>query len=318
MNNLILQPAGNADAREHYLNSVNESISIDSILNHLSSEQAQLLYEVYPSGKFKCWGVTPSNTNINKWNRVQSGDVTLFARQGKIFAKATTTVKFQNRALALELWKTNKAGDTWEYMYFLDEVEELEVPYSVFNKIIGYEDNYVIQGFNVLRHDKARKVFDTLGLWSNTFYPDASEEEFRQAILQLEETEAESQSKVRLEQGYLRRFLFGNKVTERCSCCGETFPVSMLVTAHIKPRKNCSHDEKLDKNIVIPMCKFGCDELFEKGIIVVKDSKIQKGKNFETTDAVEAKISVLVGRELIGINSGNEDYFEWHRRHHCN
>jgi len=76
MNNLILQPAGNADAREHYLDSVKESIAITSILKHLSADQAQLLHEIYPSGRFKCWGVTPSTTNINKWNRVQSGDVT--------------------------------------------------------------------------------------------------------------------------------------------------------------------------------------------------------------------------------------------------
>ena len=202
-------------------------------------------------------------------------------------------------------------------MYFLDEVETLDVPYSVFNKIIGYEDNYVIQGFNVLSNDKAGKVFDALGLWSDTYFPYASEAEYRQAILQLEETEAQSQSTVRLEQGYLRRYLFGNKVTEQCACCGDTFPVSMLVTAHIKPRKHCTHDEKLDKNVVIPMCKFGCDELFERGFIVVEKRTIQKGKDLEATPTVDAKISSLINREIIGFNSGNEDYFEWHRNYHC-
>ena len=314
---MILQPAGNADAREHYLDTGQVTVSLDAVKHHLTAGQTARINEVYPSGLFRCWGVTPSKTNIGKWERIQTGDVTLFARQGKIFGKATTTMKFHNRALAQELWKTNKEGDTWEYMYFLDEVEKLDVPYLEFNKIIGYEPNYVIQGFNVLRYDKARKVLDALGLWSDTFYPDASEEEFIEAVLQLDETDAKTQSKVRLEQGFLRRHLFGSKVTDQCSCCGDTFPVSMLVTAHIKPRKHCSHDEKLDKNVVIPMCKFGCDELFEKGFIVVKKRKVQKGRIFEATPAVEAKISLLSGRELIGGNLGNEDYFEWHRKHHC-
>ena len=66
-----------------------------------------------------------------------------------------------------------------------------------------------------------------------------------------------------------------------------------------------------------PVPGFESDELFEKGFIVVKKRKVQKGRIFEATPAVEAKISLLSGRELIGVNLGNEDYFEWHRKHHC-
>ncbi len=291
-------------------------MKIEDVKEYLTSTQIESLLQIYPSGEFRCWGVTPSKINVSKWNRIQPGDVTLFARQGRIFGRATTTIKFHNQNLATHLWKTNKEGATWEYMYFLDEVDDLDVPYSEFNKIIGYEPNYVIQGFNVLPFEKARKVFDSLGLWSDTFYPEASKEDYANAVLELEETDATTHSNVRLEQGYLRRFLFGNKVTEQCACCGDDFPVSMLVTAHIKPRKHCSREEKLDQNVVIPMCKFGCDELFERGAIVVNDGNIENGKVLASTPVVDSRINILMRRQIRGFNTSNRAYFEWHRMSH--
>ena len=47
------------------------------------------------------------------------------------------------------------------------------------------------------------------------------------------------------------------------------------MAAHIKKRSFSSTEEKLDyKNIVMPMCKFGCDELYEKGYIIIKDGQV--------------------------------------------
>ena len=56
MNNLILQPAGNADAREHYLDTVQVTVSLDAVKHHLTAGQTARINEVYPSGLFRCWG----------------------------------------------------------------------------------------------------------------------------------------------------------------------------------------------------------------------------------------------------------------------
>ena len=52
------------------------------------------------------------------------------------------------------MWNYNNKGDTWEYVYFIDEVKSLDIPYIEFNRVVGYADNFVIQGFNILDDEK--------------------------------------------------------------------------------------------------------------------------------------------------------------------
>ena len=52
-----------------------------------------------------------------------------------------------------------------------------------------------------------------------------------------------------------------------------------MIAAHIKPRNKCLPDERKDPNIVMPVCKIGCDDLFEKGYLKVDDEgRIEKNK----------------------------------------
>lgn len=62
------------------------------------------------------------------------------------------------------------------------------------------------------------------------------------------------------------------------------------------------------------MCKTGCDDLFEKGYIAVKDGVIIiVGKPF--TRALGMKIEALKGRECLGWKKESEKYFEWHYKY---
>ena len=314
MTNLILQPAGNADSREHYQDTVKSLVRIKDIEHLLSGEEKRRLEINYPNGEFSCWGVTPSNKK--KWEKIERGDVTFFSRSGRIFARATTTFKSQNERLARHLWDENAKGDTWECMYFISEVEELNIPYSVFNRVVGYKPNFVIQGFNVLQGEKATNVLSHFGFFSSTFLPEVSKEELASILDSMEETEREATVKTRKEQAYLRRALFGDKVVASCACCGEQFPVSMLVTAHIKKRSFCSHEERLDTSVVLAMCKFGCDELYENGYIVVSTGGVIQANEKPSTDAVNSKVDALEGREIAGFSDANKPYFRWHREHH--
>ena len=72
----------------------------------------------------------------------------------------------------------------------------------------------------------------------------------------------EHTAKGRVEQGYLRRLLFGDLKQGVCSLCARHLPVELLVAAHIKPRSECSHRERLDApGIVFGVCILGCDAL---------------------------------------------------------
>lgn len=63
--------------------------------------------------------------------------------------------------------------------------------------------------------------------------------------------------------------------------------------------------KKLDyQNIVMPMCKFRYDDLFEKGYIIVKDGKVILNEEL-TTEWLDVYLHNLEGRELNNWNENN-------------
>jgi hypothetical protein len=120
---------------------------------------------------------------------------------------------------------------------------------------------------------------------------------------------------VRAEQ----RFLRGQQLQRRgssCSLCGRSFPEEFLVAAHIKPRRACSENERMDtRNVAMLACLFGCDVLFELGYVVVNEQGIiELGKR--GSEQVADRIQDIVGRRCHAHGDESREYFAWHRRHH--
>ena len=319
MSKIILQPSGNKDAREHYVDTIQNSVSLASIKPNISSEEFEILDDIYPSGECKIWGVTPGGNNLTKWNRIESGDVTLFSKDGIIYASAVTTYKLHSHRLATQLWDYNKKGETWEYIYFLDEVKNHNIPYLDFNRAVGYADNFVIQGFNVLRPEQSIEVFKVFDLQSELFLEEISEETFDDVLSKLEaleETESEINSTRRLEQGYLKANLFGKRTIGTCACCKKEFPVSYLITAHIKKRTFCEPSERKDLNVVMPMCRMGCDEIYEKGYISVLNGVFIDMDKTPTSNDLRDYINRVANSDCDYFGDETKNYFDWHYNHH--
>lgn len=215
---------------------------------------------------------------------------------------------------------TDPTGQTWEYIYLLDEIKNQEISYESFNNAVGYNPNYVIQGFSVLKPDKSESVIEAFDLESSNYFPDTISDTYQFSLDKLLEEESlnqEYKASARKEQTLLRKKLFGTSKKLECSICKEEFPIGFLVAAHIKKRAHCSNDEMLDiENIVLPMCKFGCDDLFEKGYISVKDGEVITKKHLIVTSRIEKHIDKVVGNNVTQWNSGSLDYFNWHLNHH--
>ncbi|MDB4130793.1 hypothetical protein N9600_01405 [Flavobacteriaceae bacterium] len=316
MNNIILQPSSNKDAREHYVDTIENSVPLKSIESFLDSKTLSILNDIYANGNCFIWGVTPGGSNITKWNRIEKGDVTLFSKSGGIYASAVTTFKIHNKELASHLWGYNNKGYTWEYIYFLDEIRSHNIPYKKFNKAVGYKENYIIQGFGVLDELKSQLVLNEFGLESSTYINAIDELEYSEVAMTIPETEQVFIAKRRLEQGFLRKRLFGNKTNSECSCCKKTYPISMLWCSHIKKRAKCNDEEKRDYNVVLPMCRFGCDELFEKGFIGVDDDGLIIQTKSISNKNIQHYINNLVGNKCVGFSNKNLKYFKWHRDFH--
>ncbi|MHA4256238.1 hypothetical protein ACX165_22755 [Bacillus cereus] len=124
--------------------------------------------------------------------------------------------------------------------------------------------------------------------------------------------EREVTGRARREQNIIRGYLFGTKKTFNCGICGEEYPVDLLVAAHIKMRAHCSRQEKLDiKHIAIPMCKFGCDDLFEKGYISVQKGEVISlvGTKY-LPKSVKGYIDIIQGKTCDRWNIDNDKYFK--------
>lgn len=125
---------------------------------------------------------------------------------------------------------------------------------------------------------------------------------------------------VRTEQSFLRRELFNSHDIATCCICNSIMPIKFLVTAHIKKRSLCTDAEKRDyKNIVTPMCKFGCDELYERGFIAVHGGHVI---NIETPsddyghDYINEYLKKITGQKCNTYTPKSSGYFEWHYDEH--
>jgi hypothetical protein len=325
MPHVILQPSGGTAAREHYQDTIRTPVPLDLIAQYVEPSDFALLAEMFPERAVPTWGVVPGDNgrNVDRWERVANGDILLFAGQGAVRATGVVRHKLRNRELALRLWSTDEDGETWEYIYFVDQITECEIPYAAFNAAAGYAAKNVIQGFEVLDDVRSAAILSVLDLGMGAEALPGSEEDLVAAANLDPATplDAVGQTLIRKEQGFLRRQLFGRRRYDRCCVCGSELPTDLLVAAHIKKRSLCSHAERLDyRNNVVSMCKLGCDDLFEKGYIFVANGLVTQNVNRSngTTVSLVAALERVVGRRCGFASTGAHAYFDWHRRFHEN
>jgi len=94
-------------------------------------------------------------------------------------------------------------------------------------------------------------------------------------------------------------------------------PVEFLVASHIKKRSYCSDEEKLNYNrVVMPMCKFGCDDLFEKGYISIQNGEVVTLKREKVTTFVEIYVNQIIGVSCEYWSKETKNYFDWLYKFH--
>ena len=112
------------------------------------------------------------------------------------------------------------------------------------------------------------------------------------------DTDESVEQKTRKEQTILQKWLFEGKDQEDCAICGRRYTVQALVAAHKKKRRDCNRAERLDPYIVMPVCVFGCDFLYEKRHVVVKDGVVTSGFPLGNADVENEYIQKLLGRKV--------------------
>lgn len=161
---VILQPAGNKGGREHYVDTIENTVNLEKFQSLIDAKVYSQLIESHPTGFAAIWGVVPGNSsgNFNKWQRISRGDLVLFAADKRVQSYGLVAEKFQSKTFAEALWGLSPENQTWEYMYTLTDVKKIDLSYEEFNEVVGYKSNNVIQGFTVMDELKSGKFLDYL------------------------------------------------------------------------------------------------------------------------------------------------------------
>lgn len=121
----------------------------------------------------------------------------------------------------------------------------------------------------------------------------------------------------RREQRRLRLRMFGSRPDVVCALCGRRLPTDLVRLAHIKRRAEASFDERLTFANTMPACTLGCDEMFERGYILVDEyGHIQANRNLGGAPDLYAVIAPLVGRVVVDYQPSQAHFFQWHRDRH--
>lgn len=140
--------------REGKLASLEGLIPIDAIADTLSEDERARLDQIYPDKKVRMWGARPNLKTT--WGFLNENDYVLFYSNNYYICAAECAFKTRNSKLAEKVWGKYKTGETWEYVFFLKNIKEINMSRKDFNKIAGYSEDFVPQGFMRVQNEQAR------------------------------------------------------------------------------------------------------------------------------------------------------------------
>lgn len=323
-----LHGTGEDEGYDHHQDTIARARSLEEIEPFLSDDELADLEEIYPDRQFWVWGSEPNpdrspqnDSKVKSWSRLGIGEPVLFSWSREFRSVANVTYKTRNEEAAEYLWNRDEdTGETWEYMFFLDEPRRFRLPCEDFNQAVGYSPNDYPQGLRRMNPDASARALAKFDFESDRPLNPVSDDEFEKAVDQLEELgelDAQRASYSRVEQKRIRQHWFGGQDEVDCGLCGRAFPTELLIAAHIKRRSTCSREERLDYvNNTMPLCTLGCDELFERGYLVVAGGRVEEHPKRPATLNVRRYVSELEGQSCPHWSETSAKYFRWHRRYH--
>ena len=157
---IILQPASGPDARRHYDHTIAHPVPLEDIAPVLAPSDLESLNPLCPGGTVAIWGVTPSK--IGQWSKMGRGDTVLFSRERQLFARAEVIYKCHNQSLAEFLWGRDEDGQTWEYLYFIDNLRSLDMPDTELIAVAHLDPDYRILAVQVLGSAPSQRILTHL------------------------------------------------------------------------------------------------------------------------------------------------------------
>lgn len=151
---VLLQPASGKEAMSHFEDTITGGVLIDSLKDRISPQAFEELQELGEEN-VKVWGFVPTlkDKPRKEWLDLSKGDLVLFYANKQFYYAAFVHSKIHNPELAKELWGIDGEGRTWEYVYFIKEGKQIQMPYDP--TVLGYAEGHIVRGAVLLREDKS-------------------------------------------------------------------------------------------------------------------------------------------------------------------
>jgi len=145
MTNLFLVPTVNPRARENFERTIRQRVPLAD-LSGLTPASLAAARSV--RGGVWAWGTKPGRNDINvrTWSAMARGDWVLFYFDGMFPFCGRVVVREHSPAVAKRLWGED-GGQTWEYLYLLDAVRQVDIPRQPLNERLDYELDSYPRGF---------------------------------------------------------------------------------------------------------------------------------------------------------------------------
>jgi hypothetical protein len=159
---LLYMPPGNAEAMVHYQDTIRNKVEFERIAPHVSEPVGRKLQQLFGNNRIAVWGSRGGPGNRRTFDRMNDGDEVLILEGRTIRLLGRVAAKVVNPALSVELWK-NIRGETtegWNLIYFIANAKEINLPFAEFSRLLGYEPDYLPQGFTRVADDRLRTFFD--------------------------------------------------------------------------------------------------------------------------------------------------------------
>ncbi|WP_100400620.1 HNH endonuclease [Bacillus sp. FJAT-44742] len=166
----FLVPAGQGSdkvAKGNLKETIKKKYPIHKHHRLISSSDPFVLSELKDAGldkEVQMWGAKTGPNNERTWKKMKAGDKVILYNSGKYAYLAVVLTKIQSKDLAEKAWPPAKAGGPiFEFIYFLIDVQRIDVSPSDFNPLFGYPGNYSPQSFNSISKDRIKRAASKYG-----------------------------------------------------------------------------------------------------------------------------------------------------------
>jgi hypothetical protein len=159
---LVYMPPGNLEAMTHYRDTIQQRVSFERVRRFVSDGIAERIKHVFGNRPIAVWGSRDSSANRSRFEKMSEGDDLLIVEGDTIKFMGKVALKTVNPDLSRALWHNINTAETsgWDLIYFIANPIELEVPFTAFCRLFGYEDDYQLRGLTTVANDRLESFYD--------------------------------------------------------------------------------------------------------------------------------------------------------------